>query len=448
MLAITSKLRYLASVAAMVVVLILSGCSSSSSSDLMERVPVSAQTVVVNDFTRLMDEAGYAATPHMMPKWIVAGTDAIGNVDEAAKALDMSRVVTFAISGGNFVSIVKVQSESDLADLAKNAGMTRADAGGYTVWKGSETQIAVKDGVAWIAPDAVAMANLAEVKRKNDGDYTKIEGVAQFLDKVETLRMAVCIEPADKNNIGQYLCVSVKGDAEAASANCCLMGTDGAKVKNDKLTTLQTDFLRHLPRNFNTVVAMGIAPGFNWDRIGEYVESMAGGQARGTFDAVFDILRQCDGTLAIAADGYSLPSGSPAGLALIHMPQEKVDSVLNDVISQFTSVGVPAKLRPDGQTEFVVPGMKLFVGKAGNYLTIGTQPIVANQDNSFSTTLQGQLAAASVKLETLRTYNLNLDYGLDLSAKVGETDTDIQIKFPGSKDRPLANILSLMAIFL
>lgn len=444
---VNSLLRHAAMLIITAALLVSGGCSSTDS-ELMELVPSSAQSVIVTNLTKMMDEAGYTTAPRTMPKWITGGTDMLGNNNEAAKALDLDHIVTFAMNGGNFASIVKVRNESTLATLATNAGFTHADNGGYTVWKGTEADIVVKDHVAWIAPEALTMAQLAETKRENDGNYTLWKGLIEFLDTERALSCTVCLEPANASQKGRYACMAISGNEEAASVDFCMMEADGEKIKNDGITTMQTDFLRYLPRNFNAAIAMGVSPKFNWDKVGEMIESMAGGQARGTFDSVLDLLKRCDGTVALAADGYTLPTGSPAVLAMIHMPQEKVDSVVHNVIEQFTSVGIPAKMREDGQTELSIPNMKIYVGSVDGYLAIGTQPFVADQNNSLTTTFEGQCGAASMQLETLRTFNLGLNYGLDLKAQTGDTDTTIRLKFPGSNERPLANLISLMSIFI
>lgn len=442
---VNSLLRHAAMLIITAALLVSGGCSSTDS-ELMELVPASAQSVIVTNLPKVMDEAGYTTVPETLPKWITGGSDMLGK--DGANALDLAHIVTFAINGSNFVSIVKVTDESALATLATNAGFTRADSDGYTVWKGTDADIAVKDNVALIAPEAVAMAKMAETKREEDGNYTLWKGVTEFLDTDRAMSCAVCVEQAGASQRGQYVCLALNGNNEAASIDFCMMEADGVKIKNDGVTTMQTDFLRYLPRNFNAVAAFGVSPKFNWDKAGEIIESIAGGQARGTFDSVFDLLKQCDGTLALAADGYTLPTGSPAVLAMIHMPQAKVDSVLRNVIEQFTSVGVPAKMREDGQTELTIPNMKIYVGSVDGYLAIGTQPFVADQNNSLTTVFEGQCGAASVQLETLRTFSLNLNYGLDLRAQMGETDTNIRVSFPGSNERPMANLISLMSLLI
>lgn len=428
--------------------LLAAGGCSSTDTELMELVPASAQAVIVTNLTKVMDEAGYTTAPRTMPKWITGGTDMLGNSNEAAKALDLNHLVAFAMNGSNFATIAKVRSETGLTTLATNAGFTRADNGGYTVWKGADLDIAVKDHVAWIGPEALTMAQLAEAKRKNDGNYTLWKGLTEFINTENAMSAVVCLEGTDASQKGKYVCVELNGNDEAASIDFCLMQADGEKIKNDALTVMQTDFLRYLPRNFNTALAIGTSPKFNWDKIAEIVESIGGGQARGTFDSVMDLLKQCDGTIAVAADGYTLATGTPAIMTMIHLPQEKVDSVLKDVIGQFSSVGIPAKVRPDGQTELAIPNMKVFVGSVDGYLAIGTQPFVADQNNSFTTTFEGQCGAAVMQLETLRTFHLGLDYGIDVRAQMGETDSKIKMTFPGSNDRPLANLISLLSIFL
>lgn len=382
--------------------LVVAGCSSTDS-QLLELVPSSAPTVIVNNLTRFMDDAGYHTVPSTAPEWISGATELLGSPDEVAKALDVSHVVSYSLGGHDFVSVLKVVSDTELDALASKAGFAKDDASGYTVWKHEGLSIATKNHVAWIAPDAVAMAQQSHAKCLSDGNYTLWKGLAEFLSTRSTLGIVVCIEPAGPDQQGRYAAIDVEGNQEAASINASLMKADGEKYTNSSLTTLQTDFLRYLPRNFNCAFAMGVAPGFNWDSVAQFIESFGGSQARGFFDAVVGILNQCNGTFAIAADGYSLPAGSPAVLAMVHMPQAKVDSVRSDFIAQITSMGVPATLRPDGQTELAVPNMKVFVGSVDGYLAIGTQPFVADGSNPFTTAFEGQRAAAVVQLETLRT---------------------------------------------
>lgn len=441
---IYSSLRASACLLIAALLLTLGSCSSSDS-ELLERVPASAGAVVVTNLSRLMDGAGYSADSGTIPQWMAPGASALGSPESVNKAIDLDHIVSFSLPGSGFVAIANLRSDSELATLAANAGMEKADADGYTVWKGSGLSIAVKDNTVWLAPDALAMAKLAASRCASDGKFTLWKGLTEFLSTRSTMGIVVAIDPAGADQQGRYAAIDLEGNQEAASITVCLMKADGEKYTNSSLTTLQTDFLRYLPRNFNAAFAMGVGPDFDWSAVARVVESFGGGQARGFFDVVASILSQCDGTLAIAADAYTLPGNEPLVLAMVHLPQDKVDSVQRDIISQFTTLGVKPILRPDGQTELCIPGMKLFVGNVDGYLAFGTQPFVTDGASPFTTTFEGQLAAAAVQLETLRTYSLSIPYGLDLSAKVGDTDTRVRIAFPGSEARPLANLLSLMA---
>ena len=422
--------------------LVLASCSSDDA-ELLEQVPASAGAVIVTDLSRLMDDAGYTGNSSAMPGWLTAGI--LGNADRAAKSVDLSHIVSFSMPGSGFVTIVRLKDDSEFAALVSEAGMTESEQSGFTLWSGNGTSVAVKNHLAWIAPDAVGMARMAATRCADDGKFTLWKGLTEFLSTRSTLGIVVAVEPAGADQQGRYAAIDIEGNQEAASVTVCQMRADGEKYTNSSLTTLQTDFLRYLPRNFNAAFAMGVGPDFDWSSVAQVVESFGGGRARGFFDVVATVLSQCNGTLAIAADAYSLPGNEPAVLAMVHMTQEKVDSVQRDIISQFATLGIKATQRADGQYVIPVPGMKVFVGNVDGYLAFGTQPFVTDGASPFTTTFEGQLAAAAVQMETLRTYSLAIPYGLDLSAKVGDTDTRVRIAFPGSTDRPLANILSLMS---
>ena len=94
-------------------------------------------------------------------------------------------------------------------------------------------------------------------KREEDGNYTLWKGVTEFLDTDRAMSCAVCVEQAGTSQRGQYVCLALNGNNEAASIDFCMMEADGVKIKNDGVTTMQTDFLRYLPRNFNAVAAFG-----------------------------------------------------------------------------------------------------------------------------------------------------------------------------------------------
>lgn len=446
-----TKLQLLAAMLISISVWITTGCTSSET-DLLESVPASAQTVMTVNLNKLAHDAGYTdkngniALPDYMfesvplsPEQIVA----LGAV------VDLEHIVAYSLGGSNFTLTFNIKDEDALKAIATASGATSSQTQGYTVYSFRGSQIAVKDGQGWCAPNAVATAELSREKRDADGSYTMYKGLTEYLNVDRPMSVIICAEaPKNAAQRGKFLCAALSGNQEGASINSCIMHASGEKISMDMLTTLHTDFLRYTPANMNIVFAAGLTDKIDWNDFSETVTSMGGTRARGFFDSIFDILRQADGTVALCADGYTLLGNDPGVLFMAHLPQNTLNTTLTELVNQASSMGMNVTRREDGQYKATLMGTNLYAGSVDGYLSIGSQPFVPTRENSLTTTFEGQRAAAYISLETLAPYVPGCNFGIALTAKTGDTDTDIHVNFPGSNAQPLATLIKLCHMLL
>ncbi len=447
----TTRLCRIPLLLAAALICVLNSCTGTEE-ELLSAVPASAQTVITANLVRLANEAGYTdkdGNINLSDFFNETISVSPETIDAAKEAVDLEHTVIYSLQGSSFSILCNVKDADALKALAKANSIKTSETDGYTVYDISGFKLAVKDGKIWGSEnDPVAIAKLTAEKCGSDGSFTIHKGLCGFLAADRAISATISLEQTGAPQNRKYLAAAVSGNDYTASVNACLMRASGEKIPMDMLTDIHTDFMRYLPANFNIVAAAGLTDKVNWDDIAEFIGSMGGLRARGILDSVLDIIKQCDGTAAIGADGYSLPGNEPMFILMVHLPQDKIKATEQNIANEFTAYGITPYKRHDGQTELRLPGMRIFTGNTDGYMSIGTQPFVPARENSLTTIFKGQRAAVSVKLESLAGYIQGCTYGLDLSARTGATDTEIRVSFPGSDEKPLATLLGFFRIML
>lgn len=360
--------------------------------------------------------------------------------------VDNSRFAFFTFTITDADGFAKVLTDECEAEETKASGFESA----YTL--SSPSAMVVIDGnQGWLMGDRDLDNLKGCLKRAEKSAISEVEGLADALAADGLAKILVTGDPARLSSSGtginnpkapwNYMCVNADDDALVLTG--CTYDADGNVSEVKGMQTIATDFLRYIPSDFNVVVACGLTPEFDWSTVST-LAGTGGFRSSGMMEAALPILKSIDGTIAFGMK-YDLTdpyASAPAMLAMVHLPQAKINETVETFSSMFTGMGVTPQSAGAGLYKVSDSSAQVIYGSLDGYFVASTIDISDQNSNTLTQLFEGKDMAASVKLGNLpRCQGICNDVELQMS--MADDSYKAVLSFPGT-ERPVGLTLLLL----
>lgn len=278
--------------------------SCGETKELMEEIPASATFVAKFDLSQLAVNSGCAFDHdkiilnddlNQIFERINAGS-AVQLVADLAPHITADEVFAFGQTGESAWFITKTTAK-DAAEkvLTEKVGQpSKKDS--FTLFQSDDFgRFYLKDDLIWWQPSLAINESPAIIREAIDksGNIGAIPGTGDFLRKDGEIMFAFSFD-------SQWYCSEINFDGPRMKSDLTRIDENGTVQKYDKLRKIDTGFLNFVPRNALAVAAVGLTPEFDWKSLAPAVGMIGGWQANLAFEFILPILKNIDGTVALA----------------------------------------------------------------------------------------------------------------------------------------------------
>lgn len=434
--------------------------------ELLDSVPADCRMTALVNVRELCAEAGVKFTargseyaPALQGKMddANAALDLMARLD-AESVADMECVAVVVDPQGNPFIIFPISSFDAFSKACGERIDWADDAEGMHVGSVSNLSVVATDSQVWltdVTPKAVDNVKALRESASKD-PVSKVTGIAQMLSAKALVNIAVPEGKADKDADPMtqvWNTATITAPEGKLAVEWTRMQGDGEKQPLKGLQPVNPAVLAYVPSDPAVAAGVGLTPDFDWsvlNKLGGFIYDF---QTQAMLSMAMPYLMSVDGTVmaavtpldeAAAAGGFN-----PATwrfILMAHMPQQKVNELLNTVRTMCFSAGISADVDPrTGIITVSQFGLNLYVGSVDGYFAVSNAPFSDTGNNSLAPLFEGKNGAARVRLESLKAYGPGLpSYGLDADVQVGEDGGRFMLTLPGSEGSVLTNLLTIL----
>ena len=326
---------------------------------------------------------------------------------------DLDNLIAIIPTPGSCILTFVITDEKEFRDVmtAINAEITTLH--DYNVAKLDNTLIIFNDGQGWMmvshsAPKAIDTIEkmLTDAGKQSVSD---LSAVAECLTSGNTMNIAINTKAyAGSAGIPSELEDTwTLGNFDIAQKEITFSSTtceaDGNQMEVSGMQTINAAVLSYVPSSLNFVAAAGFTPEMEWSTLIETISSLGGFQARGVMEILSPYIRSIDGTAMIGA-GIAEGLDHPQLMAMIHMPQNKINEALTTARRMIESNHVPCTIDENNMMAIsLTPGETIYAGNIDGYLAVANFPFNPNQQNELAPLFVNKKSAISLNIPSLRT---------------------------------------------
>lgn len=436
--------------------LIIAAACSPDRKELLSLVPDDIDFAITIDARRIASDAGCTMTDgkvtlpgymeplirsHKLPE------DFAERISEINSSVDLGNIVCYGYSNNPLTAFTITDSDIFESMLAEAESEKRD---GFTIYRlnGSRATILTKDCTGWITEARNPVKTITEAADKaKTAPITKHPGLNDALTASNPINIIYDPSLIDSSLGEHWLTISGKIESETLLITAKAVTPDGETMTINSMQEISTDFLRYVPSDFQFAAAAGLTSGINWDGFATLIGMAAGYRSRGMVDTLLPYLKSIDGTVAIAAgtaDSDAWTDFDPEHwhlIAMVHMPQEKINQATSQVAMLLSQMRMPVKNTAPGRISADFDGTTYTVGNVDGYFTIASIPMEPVQNNSLTTSFTGKQAAAVISIPSLQPYlGSRGTFGMNLQLAVERQETTLKINLTDT-DRPILETL-------
>ncbi len=448
--------------AVMILGFVVSSCSKKG--ELLDSIPANVNAVAVMDVKGVLENAGCKFTAEgleLSASLKNADIDddifkVIGKLN-ANNASDLSDVAIVVDAKRNMAVTFLVNDVNKFKEITEDCDWDDGE-NGYEEGSADNAKLLLDDHQCWIVlagnPYEMVKALRDEAKKE---PITRLAGVTGVLesDNLFNFAMSTMTFGSTDNNVAQQetvwnvMSANVKENKIVAESRA--MKGDGEVIKVKGMQPINPAVLAYLPANFNFALAAGLTPEFDWKAvIGAITPMFANNfQMQGALAMLTPFLQSLDGTVVLAAgpandDAYD--DVNPENwqfVMMAHMPQERINQMMNMIKSTLAQNGIAPKSERDGVMTIPQYGMDFYVGNVDGYLAIANIPFENTRNNSLAPMFVNKDAALCIDLPSLNLLSPAApSYGLKVDVNMQGSEGKAEISLPGAKYPVLETILA------
>ena len=441
--------------------------SCSKEQKLLDVIPSSVDIVGSVRLKSVLDKAGCryendaAVVPAGMdaPERLTAIVNLIGCMD-ASGVCNVDETYWGQSGEGKFFAVLSVSDRKKFKEATAPEINWADETGGYTCGKVGTMAVLLDDERVWFTTEKPSEAVkvieglMDDAKKSAIGAMT---GLVQLLAEDNLLNIAARQGNAEKNKKGakgenpnlevKWATLTLNVNDNKLVGNSSMIEADGKPVAVAGMQEINPAVLAYVPGNFNIALGFGITPEFDWSVLTAAIGTFGGFQTQGMISAVIPYLQSVDGTVLFAAgpatpEAYTDPDfGNWQFIAMVHLPQQKINDVMGMMRSSMFMAGVSPKDVGNGVMMIPQYGMNIYLGNVDGYLAVSNFPFESGRQNSLAPVFGGKVGALSFSLPTLKVLGGGMpDYGLGVKVQMNPDNAVGEINLTGT-DRPILEVL-------
>lgn len=448
---------------------IVSSCSKDHK--LLDVIPASvgqAGTIRVKQF---FEEAGckFDNGSVTVPAQLQGSARFTGLVDfvaavDASGSADPNAVAWAADSRSNLYMTMLVNDRAKFKEASAEKIEWADETGSFSCGKVGNMTVLLDDARVWLTDrepaDAVKGVETF-VKEAKDGSLASMTGLEQVLSAGNLVNAVVRQEGDAKGKKGDkgenpqleatWATLTLNVSDNKLVGNSSVIRADGTPEPIKGLKAVNPAVLAYVPENFNFALGIGVTPEFDWSVLTGAISAAGGFQVNAMLQTVIPYLQSIDGTIFLAAgpanqSAYDeLDFGNWQFMAMVHLPQQKINDVIGMIRSSLFMAGVSPRQGADGM--MIVPqyGMDLYIGNVDGYLAVGNIPFEPTRQNSLAPVFAGKDGAMTLNIPSMKVFGGSMpDFGMDLQIRMSADNTTGEVSLVGSDTPILQAILSGM----
>lgn len=443
-------LRLFASVATGI--LLLTACNKTDDT-IFATIPSDATIVAVMDGEKILANAGISPsgdTSSDLPPRVreLFGGQFMQALMEVSGTIDMKNVVMYA-TRGDIVTTALIKDEDKFRKSIEKATKAPESRDGYDVYVGRMVTL-VKDGQVWMSEGSVddvieAVDGMAEKARENN--FREHTGLVDALCAGKDASFVVNSSAFTLPDNDAWIAGDLNLESQRAMLTLRLMRSDGEIITTDILRTVDTDFLRYVPGDFNFAAAVGIAKAAQVAEWASLAARMMTFRERSILESVIPFLSKVNGTVAVAArltpdDESRSPLALPALLVMARMEQADVNASVQSLVEM--AKGMRASVTEErGIYHLTAPGTDLYIGNVDGMLGISTVPFEDTRNNNLNTRFLSRLGGLSMDIPAGWHGDFNIP--VTVTANLQQEQAQIEVVFPDTKGPFLKTYLEAAA---
>lgn len=431
----------------MLILCVLAVTSCSKTSDLLSTVPASSRGIALVNINALVENAGCRIEEGklVLPQGVSVLSGFQRSLNEfaaVAKGVDLDAVVLAAHSNNDLYATLRVTDSSALEAGLEEAGFAEdGKEDGYKVYRSSGNKIFTDGNQLWFMSGSLTLSPKEILDEAGKGNVReKLTGVTAFLEQDRMIAIAASagITGFSFGN-DQWICVDINPDGNALALTQRRMTAEGELIANSSLKTLDPAALRLVPDGWEVVAAFGLQKNIDWHSLVTVGGMMGGFQMMGMLESLVPYLEAIDGTVEFAANPKSVEAWQNATLTdwnfmfAAQMPEADARKAIDALGAYLRRLMIDVKSTPAGIT-VSQNGLNLTAESSGGILRIVNGEAAPGAAPEFFANSCGAAKIAIPKGVVTGTS------GITLTAKVGESESQITLAFP-DRDMPALQTL-------
>lgn len=386
-------------------VAVLTSCGKSA--DSASVVPADAKYAVKINLQIPLENAGITVGEDgsiTLPESMTQGNPMAASMAKMASQyvapFNMSEIVVFEAPKTDIIAVVGLRdADKAAAEFEKYLGEPKTDDGFKVFNLGGNGVAAIKDSRVYFADELDDVKTA--IKSAEKESLEKYPAIHEWFSS--DAAVAAIASPKELElpaNMAEYwLCGTATVKGQSATGEMVLMNADGKRFPfGESFSEVSTDFLRYLPKDANTVMALGKidSPEINSmismvaAQMGEYGDLLT--SINGTMSLAFGVSPDFNGVAfmnGIQNGHVDLDAFKQFGItAMVAYPQAAVDKLISLANTQFKAAGVATTT--DGTITTASPdGVPVFYGAADNYFICGIGDVASAADPGFAPMVEG-----------------------------------------------------------
>lgn len=461
------KLRLFALPLLTAIVFGLLAVSCSKEKKLLEVIPSSVDFVGTVRLKSALEKGGckYENGSAVIPSG-VSDTERLTNLVTLIGSMDASGVcnpdetVCGHSADGTVFMVLSVGDRKKFKEATAGEIDWTDETGGYTCGSVGSMAVLLDDSRVWFVgakpSDAVGVVD-GLIKDAGKSSIGSMTGIAQLLSEDNLVNIAVRqVDVPAKEKKGakgenpalevKWATLTLNVQDNKLVGNSSMMEADGKPVAVAGMQEINQAVLAYVPENFNVALGFGVTPDFDWSLLTKSAGAFGGFQGQAMLTAVIPYLQSIDGTIFVAAgpansEAYSdIEPGNWQFIAMVHLPQQKINDIMGMMRSSMFMAGVSPKEK-DGIMMIPQYGMNIYMGNVDGYLAVSNIPFEDNRQNSLAPVFNGKVGALSLSLPTLKVFGDGMpDYGVGVKVQMNPDNATGELVLTGT-DRPILEVL-------
>lgn len=412
-----------------------------SDNELLSSIPANTEFVAVVNLDKSLKNAGASVEsdrltlPDSLKSALVdfIGSDNVDILTDVYPQMKSKSIMVFS-KDNSFITSFIISDADAFGAIADKAGYKKEEASDFTKYAGKST-ILVKDNQAWLLTDAgdKAASTISKVLTEAANEnFTTHNGLTQKLEASDEIGVALNSSALGVTQEDTWLYGNLKSQSNTCMATFNLMHGTGEEISLSMLQSLDNDFLRFVPGDFNFVAAMGVANAEEVTKLVQVLSQSLPFKAKSAAETILPFLSRATGTVSIATKLDSATQDDDFSMApvimMAKMSQQDVDASVQDILTLAQSMGASVAQSQDGLYVVKGPGMTAYVGNVDGKFAVSTVPLTDTQNNAFTPYFLNRNAGMVFNIPA--GYNGWFNIPAVASANVQTEQMQIELKFP------------------